>query len=150
MVLHRRSNHFAELHCLWNEETNYGLKTIRAKSSGTTKHHGECAFGVGGFQKGRCALTNSSQKAVGAHLCAIVNLDKLFVLATFEDVYLTKIYLHFLTRNGGNKRNTTGFTLLKFGRSLAIGPAIVVKVDGCFAHFHALRRKFHEHIFIIC
>ena len=133
-----------------SEKTYHGFKPIGAEGRGATKHHCECALWVGGLHNGRSALVNGGQKAVVAYLRAIVNADKLLVHATFEDVYQLEIYLHFLARNLGNKGYAACFSVLKFGRSLPIWSAIVVKVDWRFVHINGFWRKFHAHFSVLC
>ncbi len=133
-----------------SEKTYHGFKPVRTESRGATKLYCECALRVGGLHNERSALGDGSQKAVGAYLRAIVNADKLLVDAAFEDVYQLEIYLHFLARNLGNKGYAACFSVLKFGRSLPIGSAIVVKVDWRFVHINGFWRKFHAHFSVLC
>ena len=149
-IFHGRNGYIAKAHCLGNEKTYQGFKPVGADSRGATKHNGECALRVGGLHNGRSAFVNGSQKAVGTYLRAIVNADKLLVDAAFEDVYQLKVYLHFFTSHLGNKGYAACFSVLKFGRSLPIGSAVVVKVDRRFIHINGFWRKFHAHFSVLC
>ena len=77
-------------------------------------------------------------------------MDKLPVKSAFEDVYQLEIYLHLLARHLGNKGHTACLSILKLGRSLTIGSAIVVKVDGRFIHINGFGHKFHAHFLVLC
>ena len=139
-IFHGRNGYIAKAHRLRSEKTYYGFKPVRAESRGATKLYCECTLRVGGLHYRGSTLGDGGQKAVGAYLRAIVNADKLLVDAAFEDVYQLEIYLHFLARNLGNKGYAACFSVLKFGRSLPIWSAVVVKVDWRFVHINGFWR----------